>query len=314
MSRRRCPCVCLLLALLALPLACTGGQEPRRLLARIDGVGLFTDEFRRQWVPNRLDADDLGVPPSQTLTLEKRALLSDLIGRRLLRAEAERVGVVVGSDEVEAALQRAIHGWSEGLVVELRRRDLTLLELKNELRDMLVVRRYLRDQVLARVAVTDAEIEAYAAQHPEALQLPETVHLRQIVVASEDRAKALRRELGAKLSFEDAALKNSLGPAARIGGDLGLVRRGSLPQQFEDVCFALSPGQVSEPLPSAYGVHLFKMLDRQPPRLQSLTEVRATLELHLRREREREATGAKLRELWDSHRVEIKEDRLALVL
>ena len=314
MSGRRCPYVWRALSLLLLQLACSGGQEPRRLLARIDGVGLYTDEFRRQWVRNRLDADELGVPPSQTLTLEKRALLSDLIGRRLLRAEAERLGVVVNSDEVEAALQRAIHGWREGLAVELRRRDLTLLELKNELRDLLVVRRYLRDQVLARVAVTDAEIEAYAAQHPEALQLPERVHLRQIVVANPERALALRRELGPKLSFEDAALKHSLAPAARVGGDLGLVARGSLPQQLEDVCFALSPGQVSAPVPSTYGVHLFKMLERQPQRQQSLAEARATLELHLRREREREATGVKLRELWDSHSVDIKEDRLALVL
>ena len=312
--RRFCPVVLLFVLMISLTAACRGRHEPRRLLARIDGIGLYTDEFRHQWARNRLEPDDLGGPPAQTQLVEKRALLSDLIGRRLLLAEAEGLGVVVASDEVDAAMQRLSAGWGEDLAGELRRRDMTQLEIRRELRDVLMIRRYLRDQVFARIAITDAEIENYAATNPDEMQGEEEVHLRQINVATQERAEAVRRELSSGLAFEDAAIKHSLAPSARMGGDLGMVRREALPAAFAEVGFALAEGQVSAVVPSNFGFHLLKCLSRRAAGRRSVAEMRGVLEVRLRREREHEATGAKLRTLWESHRVEIKEDRLALVL
>ena len=63
--------------------------------------------------------------------------------------------------------------------------------------------------------------------------------------------------------FGTLARENSQDASARNGGDLGWASPGLFVPEFEETLNALSPGQLSEPLVSRFGVHLIQLLERR---------------------------------------------------
>lgn len=102
----------------------------------------------------------------------------------------------------------------------------------------------------------------------------EEIHLLHILVAvggeegggrSEEEAQARAAEATARLLAGEApaavARDLSDGPAGLRGGDVGWFQRGELRPELDEGAFALRPGQVSPPLRSERGLHLFVRLE-----------------------------------------------------
>jgi peptidyl-prolyl cis-trans isomerase SurA len=64
-------------------------------------------------------------------------------------------------------------------------------------------------------------------------------------------------------SFESLARQHSQDGSAREGGDLGWVGAGQFVPEFEQAMDALSPGEMSLPLVSRFGVHLIRLEERR---------------------------------------------------
>ncbi len=296
--------------------ACTGRgvmSEERPLLARVSGMPIYVDEFKRELLRIKLDGEE-GIPAAGSAEAQKQALLDDLIERRLVLQECERKNVVVSSAEVEASFERSRAGWKEeDFTALLKEQDTTPAELKAELRDQLVIRKYFRDHVFSRVAVTDAEIETHLQAHPEALVDPEQVRAQHIVVKTEEEAQRVLQEIKAGTAFEDAAMKYSLSPEGKNGGDLGWFPRGVMPATFDEVCFGLSVGQISKVVPSDYGFHVFKVLERRAAQPKNPALARERIEAELRREKEREAQLLAVAALKKAATIVVQEEQLARV-
>jgi peptidyl-prolyl cis-trans isomerase D len=137
--------------------------------------------------------------------------------------------------------------------------------------------------------VTADEIKAYYEARKSDYWHPEQVHARHIIVMADEKAteeqvakaKAEIEGIAAKIKggmdFVEAANKFSQGSAAQNGGDLGWIGRGRTVKEFEDVAFALAPGQVSEPVRTGFGWHLIKVDERRPEGETPLADVEATI-------------------------------------
>jgi peptidyl-prolyl cis-trans isomerase C len=163
--------------------------------------------------------------------------------------------------------------------------------------------------------VTDGDVDRYHAEHPEEFLEPERVRVFQIVVASREEAlqvrDRLRRNPG---SFAEVARTTSIAPEGKAGGDLGYIGRGSgYPDVFER-CFDLPLNSLSDVVPSPYGYHLFKVVDRKPSRRRSLEEARGEISDRLLRERRSRAQEEYLSGLRRRARIEIDESALAEVI
>ncbi len=78
------------------------------------------------------------------------------------------------------------------------------------------------------------------------------------------RLADLRRQIVAgQADFAAVARDQSQDGSAPAGGDLGWASPGMFVPEFEDVMNSLSPGQVSEPFASRFGVHLMQLLERR---------------------------------------------------
>lgn len=93
------------------------------------------------------------------------------------------------------------------------------------------------------------------------------------------RLEHLREEiLSGAASFDEIAREYSEEPgAAENGGDLGVVSRGDMVPEFEQVAFSLQQGELSEPVLTKYGWHLIEVTDITPEQVRSFAEVKDEL-------------------------------------
>src|SRR5688572_20246524 len=139
-----------------------------------------------------------------------------------------------------------------------------------------VVQKYQAEGKMIKVAVSDLDVnEAYEKNKANFPKRPPAVSFRQVVVPTTssrqalDRARAKADSLLAEIrrgaDFAQVARRESMDSASREqGGDLGWNRRGELVPEFEQMMFAVAPGQVSPVVLTQYGYHIIKV-DRAKP-------------------------------------------------
>jgi len=109
---------------------------------------------------------------------------------------------------------------------------------------------------------TEAQVDAYLAAHPELAGGADRIKLRQLVLPDQATARAARERIRAGEDFVALSRELSRAPNAADGGLLGWVDRGQLPPEFEAAVAGLAPGDVSEPVPSNAGWHVFQVMER----------------------------------------------------
>lgn len=83
------------------------------------------------------------------------------------------------------------------------------------------------------------------------------IRVSHILVKHEYEAQDLLRALSSGKNFSELARKHSTCPSAATGGDLGVVGKGRLDEEFEDVAFQLKVGQITDrPVRTRFGYHL----------------------------------------------------------
>ncbi|HEY3450273.1 MAG TPA: peptidyl-prolyl cis-trans isomerase [Myxococcales bacterium] len=274
--------VCLTAALLAAA-GCPErkkGPETVAVVATVHGAPITADQFATELAFVRRTSAGVLPQTDEEVVAFRRATLEDLIDLTLLLDAAHDAGVTVTSDKVDREVLRLkadYHG--PGFNEALTEGGLSQQELKERTRARLIVERYFVDEIFARVAVTDPEIDAYYKDHAEDFAQPEQVRAAQIVVKSAEEARRILYKIrGEGMSFDEAARRWSLSPDAKVGGDLGFFKKGVMPAIFDQTCFALQKSQVSEVVASEYGFHLFKVLDRKPAEPLPLSRVRGEVE------------------------------------
>ena len=106
----------------------------------------------------------------------------------------------------------------------------------------------------------------------------EVIHLRQIVLASEPDAEAVKKALAGGEAFEAVAMERSIDPQTRFkGGDLGETTTDTLPQSIADAVKGVKAGQVVGPVKVDAGWAILKVDDRHPEAPPSLDSVRPQL-------------------------------------
>jgi PPIC-type PPIASE domain len=85
------------------------------------------------------------------------------------------------------------------------------------------------------------------------------------------RAQRIVAALRAGADFAATAKKESddTGSAAQ-GGIIGSIPRGSLPPEMERVVDTLQQGQVSDPVRTEFGIHIFRVDGRHPPSFEDV--------------------------------------------
>lgn len=138
-----------------------------------------------------------------------------------------------------------------------------------------------KDSFFDQVEVTDEELQPLYQN--EIANLAEQRQAAHILIEGDDEAarsqiEEIKTRVDAGEDFATLAREFSQDPgSAADGGDLGYAGPGVYDPAFEEALYALQPDQVSEPVRSAFGWHLIKLLGVQAPEVPSFDSLKDKL-------------------------------------
>ncbi len=234
---------------------------------------------------------------------EREAQLLDwskenVIERVLLRQEAKKNGEVIPAADIEAAFTQLKERYEKPEDLYKDFNAVTDDSIKAMIEVQMKVERKINAVYASVPEPSEGEIRAYYDQNKERFTTGEQVrvaHIVKYVNWQTDEGTALdtvtqaHREISGGAPFE--AVVGKYTDCADNGGDLGYVTRGQLVEEFEDVVFNLSPGQVSDVFRSRFGFHVAKLYDRQPPTIPPLQAIRGQILDEVKEQKREQALG-----------------------
>jgi peptidyl-prolyl cis-trans isomerase C len=192
--------------------------------------------------------------------INREDILDRLVNDALILQEGKRLQVNVPESEVNARVIASREGYTPDEVKRsLKESRLTPSLWRDLIRKQLIIEATLQQAVENQVHVSQEEIDSYYWSHLVEFYRPPRVRARQIVLETLAQAQELKAKIDKGADFRELAAKFSRGPEKDQGGDLGWVSQTELPQTFSKALFQLKPGQVSDPVTTDYGYHLFRV-------------------------------------------------------
>lgn len=278
------------------------------VLLTVGARQLTMHQFERELDLNFPDL--LELPAAEQVQL-KVQLAQRLVERELIYTEAERLDVRVSPDELDAAM------------IELRG-NFTAAEFRqvleeagqNEqswtqaLKQRLITKKVSEAVLGGQCQVSTKEAEQYYLANREEFRRPEELRARQMLFDSLADAKVVLKKLKAGGSFAALAKEYSLSPDRENGGDLGYFSKGQLPPEFDKALFSLGFRQLSDPVESPYGFHLFLVESRRRAGLRPFKAVENEIVSMLSQQCEEQAFHDWLEQLHSKVRVSVQWDLL----
>jgi parvulin-like peptidyl-prolyl isomerase len=190
-------------------LAAAAAPEASAYVAEWQGGGVTVGDFISWW----RFSTEANRPELKTLD-ERLAFLEPIINGQLMLEQAESLGI---------DLLPTVTDFARG------RRVATLVEA-------------------VQVRATEGRIKVDSLQLEDIYNKRLTeMEIKQIVVRTQDEARAMWDSLAAGASFEDLAQRYSISPTGEYGGSVGKVKWRDFSDRWSSRAYALEPGQFCEP-------------------------------------------------------------------
>jgi peptidyl-prolyl cis-trans isomerase C len=307
------------LAWIALPALAGEKQTPEGRVAVVNGSLITQADFVRAMdrVQRRLTGAGKSLDDSQLLVIRKE-VLEGLINAELLYQESQRDGIEVEQGAIDKQLKTLKGRFPNEDIFKsaLTKADLSEADLRSEIGRGLAIQQFITKEFVERVAVSTKEVRAYYDGHPQDFKQPEQVRASHILVKNNRHAdESQRAEAGEKIrqiqqklqegeDFASLAKAFSQCPSSAKGGDLGYFRRGQMVKPFEDVAFALEPGEVSDPVETKFGYHLIKVTDKKPEKTIPYEDIKESIEQYLKDKKTEKEVSIYVQRLKENAKVE----------
>ncbi len=304
---------------LVLPLVCglfvtqgTGKDSGKKIAAFVNDTGI-TEQRVQTAIQNRLPQTAYHQQLSDDRVKEIRGqALQDLIEEELLYQEARRTKLKISVLQIEQQLSEMKQRYeSDGQFQKaLKQSGLNSLTLMASIERRLLVKEMVRKQVTSGIAMSDQDVADYYEENKTKFTIPEQFHLSQILIsvvpgamadgwqAGQDSARKVVIHLKNGKDFAQMAKNVSADTTTRDkGGDLGWFHKGHLVPELQEAVEKTPVGEITEPVRSIYGFHIFRIEGTRPPRVMPLEEInleelRSTLTKRSVEKRRKEFIGA----------------------
>ncbi len=209
-------------------------------------------------------------------------VLGSLLTEKIFLHQAKVDTIEVDDGMIEGELNRRIAMFTQQIGSQEALEEYfgkSINEIKNDFRDPMrnqMIIQEVQNTVTYGVNVTPSDIQDYFNSIPkDSLPLMNTqIEFAQIVVFPKDNPKEVEKvkkrlrgfiqEVREGEDFSTLAVLYSDDPgSASKGGDLGMVPRGTMVSEFDEVAFQLSNGELSSVFETEFGYHIMQMIERR---------------------------------------------------
>ena len=145
-----------------------------------------------------------------------------------------------------------------------------------------------------RITVTPQDVQRDYEDNAQQYSTPEQVRASHILLKTDGKNEADVKKLAdeiaakAKAGADFAALAKQYSEDESNntkGGDLDFFGRGAMVPEFDQVVFAMEPGQVSDPFKTSFGYHVVKLTEKRAASSRPLAEVQSQIEEQIKWQR-----------------------------
>ncbi|MEI8188648.1 MAG: peptidylprolyl isomerase [candidate division NC10 bacterium] len=255
------------------------GAPPRglvldRVVASVNDEAITLSEVQEEGQPviRKIFQDFVGPERERRVEEAQQRLMDDLIDRRMMYQVAKQEGLTPSPAEVQGAideLKRNNNVTDEAQFRALLKAEgLTVEQIRRSIAERLAIGRVMIRQVRSSIILSEDELLKTYQENKQKFQREPSAEIEHILfpidpgqgeAAARGRAEEALAKIRGGADFAQVGKEVASAPG-RGQSDQLTVRRGELAPEIEAAAFGLSSGGVSEPIRTAGGFHLIKVL------------------------------------------------------
>jgi peptidyl-prolyl cis-trans isomerase SurA len=317
----------LVVSVIALPAILRADDVIEEIIARVNNQIITHSEFLHGKEELKKEAQQQDPANADKFVADRdKDVLRDLIDQQLLLEKGKDLGLTADT-EVIKRLDEMRKDMKLGSMEELEKaaqsQGISFEEFKQNLRNQIITQQVIGREVGSRLTPSKEDIQKFYDTHKGDMAQPETIRLSEILVSTDPKpndstdeaqrlqaAQAKAEDLLAQIrkgaSFEEVTKKNSDGPSAAQGGDLGEFKRGALAKALEDKTFVMKAGEVSDVIRTKQGFVILKVAEHHDAGMPALSEVKAKIQDAIYMEKLQPALREYLTKLREEAFIDIK--------
>jgi peptidyl-prolyl cis-trans isomerase SurA len=313
--------------ILCLP-ALSADTVVEEIIGRVNNQIITRTEYTRSRETLKQEVQQQDPANADKLYAEReKDILRDLIDQQLLLEKGKDLGITADTELVkkldEMRKQMNLDSM-EDLEKAAQSQGVSFEDFKLNLRNQIITQQVIGKEVGSRMNISKEEEKQFYDAHQSEMERPEQIRLSEILISTDKKgdtdtsdeatrvaaAQAKADDLLAQIqkgaSFEEIAKKNSNGPTAAQGGDIGLFKRGTLAKELEDTTFAMKPGEVSGVIRTKQGFVILKVVEHQAAGVPSMAEMEPRIQDAIYMQKLQPALRAYLQKLREEAFIDIK--------
>jgi peptidyl-prolyl cis-trans isomerase SurA len=318
----------LLVCFAALPPVLSADAVVEEIIARVNNQIVTRTEFVRSKDQLKQEAQQQDPANADKIVAERdKDVLRDLIDQQLLLEKGKDLGITAETEVIkrldEMRKEMKLESM-EDLEKAAVSQGISFEDFKQNLKNQIITQQVISKEVGQRMSISKEELQQFYDDHKSQMEQPEQIRLSELLVSTDKKdktapvdeaapmaaAQAKADDLLAQIrkgaSFDDIAKKNSDGPTAAQGGDLGYFKRGALAKELEDKTFAMKPGDVSDVIRTKQGFVILKVAEHQVAGVPPLSQIEPKVQDAIYMSKLQPALRAYLQKLREEAYIDIK--------
>jgi peptidyl-prolyl cis-trans isomerase SurA len=285
----------LLVCFAVLPPVLSADTVIEEIIARVNNQIITRTEYERSKEQLKQEAQQQDPANADKIVAQReKDVLRDLIDQQLLLDKGKDLGITADTEVIkrldEMRKEMKLESM-EDLEKAAVGQGISFEDFKQNLKNQIITQQVISKEVGQRMSISKEEMQQFYDEHKSQMERPEQIRLSELLISTEKKdknaptdeaaqltaAQAKAEELLAQIrkggKFDEIAKKNSDGPTAAQGGDLGYFKRGTLDKGLEDKTFAMKPGEVSDVVRTKQGLVILGVTEHQMAGVPPLSEI-----------------------------------------